>query len=464
MEALQTTSSVSEEARSLRGLPPGPRLPGLVQVGQFVRDRLGMLERCAKRYGEFFTVRFPWETIVFTWNPDAVKQIFSGDPATYFAGQGNNILRPFLGDYSVLLLDGPEHLRQRRLLLPPFHGERMLAYADLIREITLAEIARWPRGRAFPVHPSMQEITLEVIMRAVFGMESGERHDRLRETLKQVLDEGARSILVFLPFLQFDLGGLTPYARFKRRMDEVDRLLFDEIAERRAKGGASGRADILSMLLEVVDEDGQPMTPQELRDELLTLLVAGHETSATSLAWVFYYLLSDTAALARAREEVFRVTGDGPPRPEHVGELRYLDAVVKETARLRPIIVFVARALQQPVELGGYRLPAGVTVAPCIYLTQRRPDLYPEPDRFRPERFLEGRQTPYEYFPFGGGVRRCLGMAFAQYEMKVVLATVLSRLALALPADSDVRPVRRAITLAPSDGTRVIAADVATAH
>ncbi|HUE38115.1 MAG TPA: cytochrome P450, partial [Candidatus Binatia bacterium] len=437
-------------------LPPGPKLPSLVQVAQFIHDRLGVLERCAERYGEFFTLRFPWETLVFTWNPEAVKQVFSGDPGIYFAGQGNNILRPFLGDSSVLLLDGAEHLRQRRLLLPPFHGERMRAYADVIRDVTLAEIDRWPRGRAFPIHPAMQEITLEVIMRAVFGMESGDRHDSLRAKLKQLLDEGARSILVFLPFLQFDLGGLTPYARFKRQMAAVDRLLFDEIAERRANGNGDGRSDILSMMLQAVDEDGKPMTPQELRDELLTLLVAGHETSATSLAWVFYYLLSDPQALERAREEMRRVVGEEAPSAGHLPELRYVDAVIKETARLRPIIVFVARALQQPVDLCGHRLPAGVTVAPCIYLTQRRADLYPEPERFRPERFLDGKQMPYEYFPFGGGVRRCLGMAFAQYEMKVVLATVLSRCSLALPPDSDVRPVRRAVTLAPSDGTRVV--------
>ncbi len=438
-------------------LPPGPRLPSIVQVGQFIHDRLGLLDRCAARYGEFFTIRFPWETLVFTWNPDAVKQIFTGDPAIYFAGQGNDILRPFLGDYSVLLLDGAEHLRQRRLLLPPFHGERMLAYADVMREVTLSEIARWPRGRAFPIHPSMQEITLEVIMRAVFGMESGPRHDELRATLKQILEEGSQSILVFLPFLQFNLGGLTPYARFRRRIDVIDRLLFAEIAERRASGNGEGRSDILSLLLQVVDEDGKPMTQQELRDELLTLLVAGHETSATSLAWVFYYLLKNPEILDGVRRELREVGGEGPIRADQVKELRLLDATVKETARLRPILVFVARRLQQPVELGGFALPAGVTVAPCIHLTQRRADLYPEPDAFRPQRFLDGKQTPYDYFPFGGGARRCLGMAFAQFEMKVVLATVLSRLDLELPADSDVRPVRRAITIAPSDGTRVIA-------
>src|SRR5882724_11811556 len=443
-------SSVASE------LPAGPRLPSLLQVGQFIRDRLGMLERCAERYGEFFTVRFPWETLVFTWNPDAVKQIFTGDPAIYFAGQGNDILRPFLGDYSVLLLDGAEHLRQRRLLLPPFHGERMLAYAEVMRDVTLAEIERWPRGKAFSIHPSMQEITLEVIMRAVFGMESGERHDRLRAGLKQMLEEGSQSILVFLPFLQFNLGGLTPYARFRRRMNDIDRILFDEIAERRANGNGADRSDILSLLLQVVDEDGKPMSAQELRDELLTLLVAGHETSATSLAWIFYYLLKDPEVLEGVRGELRQVAGEGPIRPEQVKELRLLDATFKETARLRPILVFVARRLQQPVELGGFPLPAGVTVAPCIHLMQRRPDLYPEPDLFRPQRFLDGKQTPYDYFPFGGGARRCLGMAFAQFEMKVVLATVLSQLDLELPADSDVQPVRRAITIAPSDGTRVI--------
>jgi cytochrome P450 len=454
---MSVTSLVGEAESTGPRLPPGPWLPSLVQLAWFIRDRMGMLEYCAKRFGEFFTIRLPMQTFVFTWDPEAVKTIFTGDPAVYFAGQANNILRPFLGDYSVLLLDGAEHLRQRRLLLPPFHGERMLAYGQLMRDVALREIERFPRDGAFAIHPHMQEITLEVIMRAVFGMTEGRRHDELRAKLKESLDVGAKSMLVFLPFLQFDLGGLTPYARFRRRGDEIDRLLFEEIAERRARGDLESRTDILSMLLQVVDEDGKPMTQQELRDELMTLLIAGHETSATSLAWVYYYALRTPGVAAKIREELDRVVGVGPVSADHLSELRYLDAVIKETARLRPILVLVARELQQDVEIRGRRLPKGVAVAPCIYLTQRRPDLYPEPQEFRPERFLDAKRTPYDYFPFGGGARRCLGMAFAQYEMKVVLATVFSKLDLSLPPDSDTRPARRAITIAPSDGTRVIA-------
>ena len=454
---MSVTSLVGEAENAGPRLPPGPWLPSPLQLAWFIRDRMGMLEYCAKRFGEFFTIRLPMQTFVFTWDPEAVKQVFTGDPAIYFAGQGNNILRPFLGDYSVLLLDGAEHLRQRRLLLPPFHGERMLAYGDLMRDVALREIERFPRDRAFPIHPHMQEITLEVIMRAVFGMAEGPRHDELRAKLKESLDIGAKSMLIFLPFLQFNLGGLTPYAKFRKRGDEIDRLLFEEIAERRTRGDLESRTDILSMLLQVVDEDGKPMTQPELRDELMTLLIAGHETSATSLAWVFYYALRTPGVAGKIREELDRVVGDRPISADHVPGLRYLDAVIKETARLRPILVFVARELQEPVEIRGRRLPKGVAVAPCIYLTQRRPDLYPEPLEFRPERFLDGKRTPYDYFPFGGGARRCLGMAFAQYEMKVVLATVFSKLDLSLPSDSDTRPARRAITIAPSDGTRVIA-------
>jgi cytochrome P450 len=443
-------------AEVVDGLPPGPRLPSLAQIAWFIRDRIGMLERCGRDYGEAFTIRFPWETLVVVWNPEVVRQVFTGDPHVLHAGKGNAILKPFLGDRSVLLLDGAEHLRQRRLLLPPFHGERMLAYGELMRDVTLDAMSRWPEGTPFPVQPRMQEITLTVILRAVFGIEEPRRFAELKTKLTRLLDEGSRSIATFLPFLQVELAGLTPYGRFRRRLREIDDLIYREIAEHRPGADGAARTDVLSLLLQARDEDGNALTPRELRDELLTLLVAGHETSATSLAWTFYYVLKDARVVSEIRAELDRVVGDGPVRPEAVGELRYLDAVLRETARLRPILTFVARQLQAPIELAGYRLPAGVTVAPCIQLVQRRADLYPDPEAFRPERFLERKFSPYEYFPFGGGDRRCLGMAFAQYEMKVVLATVLSKLDLRLPADSNVRPMRRAITIAPSDGTRVV--------
>lgn len=455
---MSTVAALRDELRA--ELPPGLRLPSPVQLAWFIRDRVGMLETCARRYGDFFTIRIPWQTLVMLSDPEAVKQVFTGDPDVYHAGKANEILRPFLGDYSVLLLDGVEHVRQRRLLLPPFHGERMLAYGELIRDVTLDELDRFPRDRAFPIHPHMQEITLAVIMRAVFGMTDGPRAVELKRRLQEFITAGSRSVLAFLPFLQWDLGEWSPFGWFRRRLEEIDAILFAEIAERRSRADGESGSDILSLLLAARDEAGKPMTPQELRDELLTLLVAGHETTATSLAWAFYYLLGHPAVEAQLRNELARVFGDGPVSADRLPELRYLDAVIKETGRLRPIIVFVGRQLQQPVDLGGYRLPAGTTVAPCIYLTQRRPDLYPEPGEFRPERFLDGKPTPYEFFPFGGGARRCLGMAFALYEMRVVLATLFSRVGFALPADTDVRPVRRSITIAPSDGTRVVVTGV----
>jgi cytochrome P450 len=275
-----------------------------------------------------------------------------------------------------------------------------------------------------------------------------------------MLDESSRTIVTFVPFLQVDLGPWSPYGRFRRRLVRIDRMLLEEIERRRRSADRSARSDVLSLLLDAVDEDGKPMTAEELRDELVTLLVAGHETSATSLAWTLYYVLRHPRVLAAVRAELREAFGDGPVTPGGIQGLRYLDAVVKEVARLRPILTFVARNLQSPVSLGEWRLPAGMTVAPCIYLVHRREDLYAAPEAFRPERFFDAKPSPYEYFPFGGGARRCLGMAFALYEMKVVLATVLSSVALELPEDSDVRAVRRAITIAPSDGVRVVARDL----
>ncbi len=435
-------------------LPPGPRLPALVQFLHLGFRPIAFLEECDRRYGTPFTLRVPARPpLVMFSDPEAIREIFTGDPERLRAGEANNLLEPMLGQHSLLLLDGPRHLRERRLMLPPFHGERMQAYGRTMREITDRSIDAWPVGRPFPIHEQTQAITLDVILRTVFGLDEGEVLDHLRERLRRLMAfvSGTLGVLLLMPWLQRDLGPFTPGGRFTRLAREIDDILFAEIARRRADGVA-GRDDILSMLIAARDEDGRPMSDQELRDEMVTLLLAGHETTATSLAWAFHRLLGRPDVLGKLREEV----GEGPVEPEQIGRLEYLDAVVKETARLNPVIVNVGRRLQAPMRIGGHDLPAGVVASPCIYLTHRRPDLWPDPARFDPERFIGARPSPYAFFPFGGGVRRCIGAAFAAYEMKIVLAEVLARVELRAAPGYTVRTVRRTVTLAPSGGMPVV--------
>jgi cytochrome P450 len=338
-------------------------------------------------------------------------------------------------------------------MLPPFHGERMLAYAETMRSVTDAVLERWPVGQPFPIHAEMQTITLEVILRTVFGLDAGELAP-LRERLARWVASALNPALLWSR-LQVDLGPLSPWGRLLRLKREIDALLFAEIERRRAPG-ARERADVLSLLVAARDEDGRPMRDEELRDEMMTLLVAGHETTATALAWTFHHLLANPEVLEACRAELRAVVGGGPVRGEHVGKLVLLDAVVKETLRLNPVITEVGRRLTHPMRIGGWDLPADVAVGPCIYLVHRRPDVWPDPERFDPGRFLGARPSPYEFLPFGGGSRRCLGMAFALYEMKVVLAAVLSRVDLARAPGYRMKVVRRSITLAPSRGMPVV--------
>ncbi len=440
-------------------LPPGPRLPAIVQFLHMGFRPTAFLEECARRWGDPFTLHIPARPpLVMFSDPDAIREIFTGDPETLHAGEANSILGPIVGEHSLLLLDGPRHLRHRRLVLPPFHGERMQAYGRIMREITDRAIDAWPVARPFPIHEQTQAITLDVILRTVFGLEEGETLVTLRERLRRLTTfvSGTLGVLLLMPWLQRDLGPLTPGGRFARLAREIDDILFAEIARRRAEGD-TGRDDILSMLIAARDEDGQPMSDQELRDEMVTLLLAGHETTATSLAWAFHRLLGRPEVLDRLRAEL----GGRRVEPEEVGRLEYLDAVIKETARLNPVIVNVGRRLQAPMRIGGHDLPAGVVASPCIYLTHRRADLWPEPERFDPDRFLGARPSPYAFFPFGGGVRRCIGAAFASYEMKIVLAEILARVELRIAPGYTARTVRRTVTLAPSDGMPVLVDRVA---
>ena len=439
-------------------LPPGPKAPRLFQTLNWVRKPIPFMQQCAQKYGECFTMRLiGMPSISLFSDPDAIKQIFTADPEHARAGKANVVLKPVLGTNSVLLLDGARHKRERKLLMPPFHGERMRLYGDIMREIADRSIDTWPVEQSFPIHERMQSITLDIILRTVFGVDEGPLLQKLRSLLIEFLRLAGSSPLLLIRWLQVNLGPLTAWKRMGELGQEIDRVLYEQIAQRKA-AEQNGRTDIMAMLVEARDEDGQPMSDQELRDEMITMLLAGHETTATSLSWVVHRLLQHPDVLEKVRAELQRVIGDGPIQAEHVSELVYLDAVIKETSRLNPIVPLVARYLEHPTQIGDYEMPAGCVASPCIYLTHRRPELWPEPEMFNPDRFVGKRIDPYTFFPFGGGVRHCLGAAFATYEMKIVLAQVLSRVSLRPAPDHTVRVVRRSITFAPSGGMPVIRA------
>ena len=404
-----------------------------------------MMEDCSRRYGDMFTLRISHEgTWVFLAHPDAVKQVFTGDPRLLHAGEANIVLLPVLGRQSVLLLDEQEHMAQRKLMLPSFHGARMRRYEAVMAEVAAREIERWPLGTPLSAWPTMQAITLEVILRTVFGVQEGDRLRRLGDALRHVLTWGTRPQRLAL-LAAIGPRRITDLRVFRNVLEPADALLYEEIRRRREAPDLEERDDVLSLLLQARHDDGSPMSDKELRDELMTLLVAGHETSATSLAWALEALVRHPAALARLREEV------------DAGEDAYIDAVIQETLRLRPVVALVLRRLTEPMEIGGRLLPAGATVAPCIYLLHRRPDVYPNPRAFRPERFLEQPPGTYTWIPFGGGVRRCLGASFAQFEMKVVLRELVSRLELRAARPRGERRVRRAIIFAPERGGEIVA-------
>ncbi len=440
-------------------LPPGPRLPAALQLANWIVRPLPFLDRCRARFGDVFTLDVlgfgRWVVLA---SPQAIREVFTGDPHVLHAGEANWILGPVVGAHSVLLLDGAPHARQRRLLLPPFHGERMHAYASVMREETEREVDAWPFGEPFRLHPRLQSITLNVILRAVFGIQDEATHARVHDDIVRLLDTFETPI-TFFPFLHRDLGPLTPWRTFRARLDAVDREIYAEIARARAgpPEALERRTDVAALLLRARDEEGRPMTDVELRDELMTLLAAGHETTATSLAWAFDQILAHPAALARIEAELDALTGGGerPLGPGELARLEYLDAAIKESLRRRPIFPIVVRRLATEATVAGHALRAGTIVAPCIHLAQRRPDIYPDPDAFRPERFLGVKPDPFAWLPFGGGDRRCIGMAFALYEMKVVIATVLGRARLEL-AGSPSRVGRRGISIAPAGGVRVV--------
>lgn len=425
-------------------LPPGPRAPRIVQALGFFRRPIPYLEACRRRYGDVFSLRMPlFGRMVYVTEPSLIKTVFTGDPAVLHAGEVNSLMEPVLGPNSVLLLDDEPHMRQRRVLLPPFHGEAVKRYGELMAEITAAEVERWPVGEPFALRPRMQAITLEVILRTVFGIREADRLARLRELLPRLIDM-TESPFAWIPAIRRDLGPWSPWGKFKRLRAEVDSIIYDEIERRRGELDGSERDDVMSLLLRAEHEDGQPMSDRELRDELMTLLGAGHETTATALAWAFERLVRNPEAMARLVEDVD--SGDGS----------YLEATIKETLRVRPVILDVGRKLKADFELGGYSIPEDVMLVPAIAVVQRRPEIYPEPDRFRPERFLEGEPESYSWIPFGGGVRRCLGASFALYEMRIVLRAILERVELGAARPEPERIRIRNVTLTPAKGAEVV--------
>jgi cytochrome P450 len=395
-----------------------------------------------QRYGDVFSVKFLiFGTGVYVADPVAIRDMFTGDQSDLHAGEANEPLAPVLGANSVLVLDGPQHLRQRKLLLPPFQGSAVTAFRTVIREVAEAEVARWATGAELVLRERMQALTFEVICRAVFGVTEPVRVERLRAAFAELIDMG---VFFFMPeFMRRDLGRLSPWGRLRRRLATVDALLYEEIARRRREPDLDERTDVLSLLMRAEDEDGTGMTDVELRDELVTMLAAGHETTATGLAFAFDLLLREPSVLARIREETAAGGND------------YLNAVVTETLRVRPVIDAAERTLKRPQVIAGWELPAGIRVYPAIVLVHRREDLYPEADRFRPERFLDGQAESYAWLPFGGGIRRCIGAALAQAEMAEVIRVVTSRVELE-PLRPEPDPVvMRSITMAPKHGTPV---------
>ena len=402
------------------------------------------LERARARYGKRFTTRlFGTAPFVMHSDPEHVREIFTAPPDVLHPGEGARVLEPVVGSKSVILLDEGAHLSQRKLMLPAFHGERMEALTGLLEAVTDHEVERWPTGEPIVLHPRLQALTLEVILRAVFGLESGPRLDALRGNLTELLEFGTKPISM-TPQLQPLLLRFGSGKRFAQARTETDRLLFDLVDERRAADDEDGD-DVLSMLLAARHEDGSPMTQQELRDELMTLLVAGHETTASQLAWTFERLAREPRVLACLREEIAADEDDA-----------YLMATIHESLRRRPVLPNAApRLTMRPVEVGGWEFPAGVCLVVNSYLLHHDPDVYENPYAFRPERFLDSPPGTYTWTPFGGGRRRCLGASFAMLEMGIVLRAVLRRGALEPVGGGPEMPRRRAITISPRAGARV---------
>ena len=429
------------------GLPPGPRAPAFWQTLRLYRDWSGYLEECRRRYGDAFTLHF---LAIGRWayfsDPDVLKGVFQGPPDVFRAGEARAMLEPVAGRRSVLVLDGEEHMRARKLLLPSFQGSHVRTHERTMEDVTRAELAEWPTGRRFALRPRFQTITLDIVLRAIFGVDADDRREQMHRAIGRLL-RVVNIGFVLVPTVARDYGRLSPGAWLARRRAAVDELVYAQIRERREDPRAAERDDVLSVLLRARDEDSHELDDETLRDELMTLLLAGHETTATALAWAVERLVRHPDAMRRLLEEL---------ESEPAGRA-YLDAVIKETLRVRPVIGDVGRTLGAPTQVGAHRLPAGTMVAPAVATVHLDPSAYEDPEAFRPERWLEGSPPGQAWIPFGAGRRSCLGAGFALFEMKVVLRTVLGALTLSAARTEDERARVRNITLAPSRGAEVIA-------
>ena len=431
-----------------KALPPGPRAPGALQLMATWKRPAASLERLRQQYGKRVTVKLPFQPpFVILSDPEDIKQLFMAPPDVLHPGEGARVLEPLIGRNSVILLDEAPHLEQRRLLLPAFHGEKMQRQIGLMAELTAREVESWPRERPVALHPRLQQLTLEIILRTVFGLEQGQQFERLRDVLTDVLAFTENPLSV-LPPVQRLMGRFGPTKRFEQQKARADTLIFELIEERRAEL-ASERDDVLAMLLEARRDDDSPMSPQELRDELMTALVAGHETTASQLAWMFERLAREPGVVRRLVDELQSGAGDD-----------YLTATINEVLRIKPVLPNAEpRLTKKPVEIGGFTYPAGVALLASAYLVHHDPAIYPEPKAFRPERFIGNPPGTYTWIPFGGGRRRCLGASFALQEMKIVAREVLTRFELA-PASLRPEPTgRRSITFSPAGGATVILRD-----
>jgi cytochrome P450 family 110 len=441
-------------------LPNRLKTPPLLQRLQWVVDPVGYMESAARQHPDIFTAEVVGfgDTLVFVNHPQAIQEIITNDRKKYTTpGEENKILLPLVGERSVLILDGQQHRQQRQLMMPPFHGDRMRAYAQIISNLAEKVYDRIPQNKPFSIRPAMQEISLQVMLQTVFGVSEGERYQQLKQLLGQLTDvfqSPLTSSLLFFPFLQKDLGSWSLWGKFLRWREQIDAILYAEIAECREKADPN-RVDILSLLISARDEQGKSMTDRELRDELMTLLLAGNETTASAMAWGLYWVHH----LPEVREKLLHELdslGDSPD-PMSIAKLPYLTAVCHETLRIHPVAMLTfARKVQEPVELLGHQLYPNTLLYGCIYLLHQREDLYPQPKQFKPERFLERQFSPYEFMPFGGGARRCVGEALALFEFKLVLATLLSRYQFELESHQVEKPRRRGVTLASEDKVKMI--------
>jgi cytochrome P450 len=439
-------------------LPPGPTSPAWWQLLRFAGDPLGLLDEGHDLYGDSFTLNIAgYGRFVMLSDPETVREIFRGDPDVLHSGEANDILSATVGRSSVLVLDGAPHARQRRVLVPPLKGERMRGFFDAMRLETIEAVRAWPVGEPFAALPEMRRITVRVILRTALGLAAGPELDDFERRIESLLANGRqRYALVLMKLVPIHRLSRSRWVPLFRQLNTLNDSLFALIAARRRGERPPANENVLDDMLTATHEDGSPVDDQEVRDAIFTILIAGHDTTALALAWALAEIVPRPEVIQRVTEELGRVTGGGPPEAEQLSALEYLDGAIRESLRLRPVVPFVVRLTKRPFAAGGREYPAGVILCPCSYLVQRRQDLYPEPERFRPERFLERKYGPHEWFPFGGGNRVCLGMSFALYEMKVVLATLFSQVRLSRPAGAQSRARRYGLVLGPDDGAQVV--------